>query len=122
MTDFLALVTNPEDVSQLAATALEKYDSHTVIAQSQLGRELVIENSKLIVDMDIMSDVMRDNKKGNKDLKVTLEATEHKLGCPLTAKELVDYRSSRQILLSTTLQTNQKLLNKCKSKLQLKLK
>ena len=38
MTDFLALVTNTEEVSQLAPTALGKYDSHTVIAQSQLGR------------------------------------------------------------------------------------
>ena len=122
MTDFLALVTNTEEVSQLAATALGKYDSHTVIAQSQLVRELVVENSKLIVKMDIMTDVMRDNETENEDLKITLEATEHKLGCPLNAKELADYRSSRHILLSTTLQTNQKLLNKCKSKLQLKLK
>ena len=65
---------------------------------------------------------MRDNEKENEELKVTLEATEHKLGCRLTAKEIADYRSSRHILLSTTLQTNQKLLNKCKSKLQLKLK
>ena len=69
--------------------------------------------------MDIMSDVMRDNEIENEELKVTLEATEHKLGCPLTAK---DYRSSSQILFSTSLQTNQKLLNKCKSKLQLTLK
>ena len=122
MTDFLALVTNTEEVSQLAATALGKYDSHTVIAQSQLERELVIENAKLIVAMDIMSDVMRDNEKENEDLKVTLEATEHKLGCPLTAKELADYRNSRQISLSTTLHKNLKLLSKCKSKLQLRLK
>ena len=44
MTDFLALVTNTEEVSQFAATALGKYDSHTVIAKSQFGRELVVEN------------------------------------------------------------------------------
>ena len=122
MTDFRALVTNTEEVSQLAATALSKYDSHTVLAQSQLGRKLVVENAKLVVAMDIMSDVIRDNEKENEDLKVTLEATEHKLGCPLTAKELTYYRNSRQISLSTTLQTNQKLLYKCKSKLQLRLK
>ena len=73
MTDFLALVTNTEEVFQLAATTLGKYDLHTVLAQSQLGRELVVENAKLIVAMDIMSDVMRDNKTENEDLKVTLE-------------------------------------------------
>ena len=72
--------------------------------------------------MDIMSDVMKNNKKENEELKVTLEATEHKLGCPLTAKELADYRLSRHISLSTNVQTNQKLLIKCKSKLQLRLK
>ena len=38
MTDFLSLVTNTEEVSQLAATVLGKYDSHTVIAQFQLGK------------------------------------------------------------------------------------
>ena len=72
--------------------------------------------------MDIMSDVMSDNKNENEELKVTLEATEHKLGFPLTAKELADYINSRQISLLTTLQINKKLLNKCKSKLQLRLK
>ena len=89
MTDFLTLVTNTEEVSQLASTALGKYDSHIVISQSQLERELVFENAKLVVAMDIMSDVMRDNEKENKDLKVTLEATEHKIGCPLTLNELL---------------------------------
>ena len=58
---------------------------------------------------------MRDNEKENEDLKVTLEATEQKLGCTLTAKELADYRNSRQISLSTTLQTNQKLLSASQS-------
>ena len=62
MTDFLALVTNTEEVFQLAATALGKYDSHTVIAQFQLGMELVVENSKSIVAMDIMTNVMRNTK------------------------------------------------------------
>ena len=65
---------------------------------------------------------MRDNEKENEELKVTLKATEHKLGSLFTPKELADFRNSRQISLSTTLQTNQKLLNKCKSKLQLRLK
>ena len=65
---------------------------------------------------------MRDNKKENKKLKVTLEATEYKLGCSLTPKEIADYRNLRQIFLSTTLQTNQKLLTKCMSKLQSRLK
>ena len=45
-----------------------------------------------------MSDVMRDNEKANEELKITLEATESKLGGPLTSKELADYRNSRQIL------------------------
>ena len=36
-----------------------------------------------------MSDVMKANEKENEELKVTLEATEHKLGCPLTAKNLL---------------------------------
>ena len=69
-----------------------------------------------------MSDVMRDNEKENEELIITLEATESKLGGPLSSKELADYRNSRQIFLSTTAQTNQKLLNKCKSKLKLRLK
>ena len=31
--------------------------------------------------------------KNNEELKVTLEATEHKLGCSITRKELADFRS-----------------------------
>ena len=65
MTHILTLVTNTEKVSQLATTALGKYDSHTVFPQSQLGRKLVFENAKLIVAMDVMRDVMRDNKNEN---------------------------------------------------------
>ena len=121
MTDFLAIVTNTDEVSQLAATALGKYDSHTKLAQSKLGRELLVVNANLIVAMKIMSKVIRDNEK-NEDLKVTLEATEHKPGCPLSAKGLADYRNSQQISLSTTLPINKKLLSTCKSKLQLRLK
>ena len=48
--------------------------------------------------------------KKNEDLKITLEATEHKLNCPLNAKELADYRSSRQILLSTTLKNKSEII------------
>ena len=91
MTYFLTLVTNTEEVSQLATTALGKYDSHTVIAQSQLGKELVVENAKLVVAMDIMSDVMIDNEQENEELKVTLEASEQRLGCALTPKEHANY-------------------------------
>ena len=69
MTDFLTFVTNTIEISQLATTALRKYDSHTVLAQSQLGRVLVVENTKLVVAMDIMSDVMKDNEKVNEELK-----------------------------------------------------
>ena len=109
MTDFSTLVSNTEKVSQLASIALGNYDSLTVIAQSQLGIVSVVENAKLVVAMDIMSDVMKDNEK-NEELKITLEANEHKIDCPLTPKELSDYMNSRQIFLSTTLQSNLKII------------
>ena len=68
--------------------------------------------------MHVISDVMHDNETENNKLTTTLEATEHKLGGLLTSKKLADYRNSRKISLSTSPQTNQKLLNKCKSKLK----
>ena len=63
-------------VSQLATTAYGKYDSHTLLAQSQLGKELIFENAKLFVAIYILIDVMRNNEKENEKLKVTLKATE----------------------------------------------
>ena len=94
MTDFLPIVSNTVEVTQLSTNEINKYNTHTLLAQSKLGRELVLENAKLVVAMDVMSDVIRDNKKENEELKITLEATESKLGGPLTSKELADYRNS----------------------------
>lgn len=115
MTDVLVLISTSEDVCNLATTDFNKYDSHTEVAQSQLGKKFIVENLKLIVAIYKMSDVMTDNERENELLQITLEATESKLGGPITLNELADYRNTRKILLSISAQTNNKFLNKCKS-------
>lgn len=58
MTYCITLVTNTEDVFLLASTEINKNNSYIVIAQSRLGKKLIVQNAKLVVALDVMSDVM----------------------------------------------------------------
>ena len=121
-TDFLSVISKSDNAIQFATNEVHKYNELSLQAQSQIGKELVVDNSNLRLGMQIMADVMRDLEFESDEVKLKLQATEEKLGRKLTVEELDEYRNLRKLTLSTSEMVNKRLLQKCKAKLQPKYK
>ena len=111
------MISKSDNAVQLATNEIRKYSELSLQAQSQIGRELVVDNSNLRMGMQIMADVMRDLEIEADEVKLKLQATEERLGRKLTTKELDEYRNSRKLTLTTSEMVNKRLLQKCKAKL-----
>ena len=111
------MISKSDNAVQLATNEVRKYTELSLQAQSQIGRELVVDNSNLRMGMQIMADVMRELEVETDEVKLKLQATEERLGRKLLAKELDEYRNSRKLTLTTSEMVNKRLLQKCKAKL-----
>ena len=91
------MISKSDNATQLATNKVHKYTELSLHAQSQIGRELVVDNLNLRLGMQIMADVMRDIEIESDKVKLKLQATEAKLGRKLTVEELDEYRNLKNL-------------------------
>ena len=106
------------DVKQLAKTQLVKFDSKEIGDQAKIGRELIIDNAKLLSAGQAMAAVMVELDEENEKLDAQVKIFENKTGTKITDNEMDEFRLSGGFRITPAVERNKKLIARCKKELK----
>lgn len=111
-------VSNSNTCKALAKAQLVKFDSKEIGDQAKIGRELIVDNAKLLLAGQTMAAVMVQLDEENEKLETQVKIFEKKTGTKITDNEMNEFRLSGGFRITPAVERNKKLVARCKKELK----